>query len=61
MTSKEVKVKVISFKPMYHGLSCGRANFKILEGKNKGKKTGEMPVYSFFKKGEVTTLYENES
>lgn len=54
MTDK-IKAKVLSYRDMYHGIFCGRAKVKILEGEDKGKKI-ELPVVERYKKHEVIEL-----
>lgn len=53
---KIVKVKVLEYQDMYHGIYCGRAKVEFLEGD-----TITIPVVNRFKVGDELELYESET
>jgi len=56
--SDKIKAKVLSYRDMYHGIFCGRAKVKILEGEDKGEKI-ELPMIKRYKRGEVIELHRS--
>ena len=55
---KQVKAKVLEYEMFFHGIHCGRAKVKLLEGVNKGA-TLFMQVATPYKKGEVILVWES--
>ena len=56
--SDKIKAKVLSYRDIYHGIFCGRAKVKILEGEDKGEKI-ELPMIKRYKRGEVIELHRS--
>ena len=54
--SNKIKAKVLNYEIMDHGIHCGRAKLKLLEGEDKGK-TITIPVADHYKKGQTIEIY----
>ncbi len=53
-----IKAKVLKYEVFYHGIYCGKAQFEILDGEDKGE-TVTMQVVKHYKVGDITDLRES--
>ena len=58
MGNKKIKAKVLQYEVLYHGIHCGRAKLKLLEGDNKGK-TLTIPTVDHYKQNQTITIRES--
>lgn len=56
---EKIKAKVLDYRVMYHGIMCGVAKVKLLDGPEKGE-VFELQVATHYKKNQIIELNRTE-